>query len=68
MLNFLLKSSAFDPMNIVTPPITASDPVLSCKINENNIVADESDLFLVTVSIIDSISSKIIPNISWAVI
>ena len=52
-------------MNIVTNPITASNPVLTCQVNEKNIIVNETELFSITVSLIDSVSSQIVPNIAW---
>ena len=55
-------------MNVVTNPISASDPVLSCRVNEIGIVVNETGLFTVSVSLIDSFTAQIVQNISWQVI
>ena len=52
-------------MNIVSAPISSSNPVLTCQVNEQNIIVNETQLFNVTVSLIDSVSSQIVPNIAW---
>jgi hypothetical protein len=52
-------------MNLITDPISTSNPVLTCKVNEKSLVADESESFSVTVTLIDSFSSVTIPNITW---
>ena len=52
-------------MHIVSNPITSSDPKLSCQINEQNLIVNETQLFSITVSLIDSYSSQIVPNIEW---
>ena len=65
---FILSRSKFNPMNVVTNPISASDPVLSCRVNEIGIVVNETGLFTVSVSLIDSFTAQIVQNISWQVI
>ena len=54
-------------MNRVSPPISASNPILNCKVNEVGLVVNQSNSFSVTVSLIDKISSQTIPNIAWQV-
>ena len=69
---FILKpvgvnTSNFNPMNVVTNPITSTQPLLNCKINEEGLVVNASEVFSVTVSLIDRISSQKIKNIAWKV-
>ena len=59
--------TTFKPMNTVTPAIAASNPLLTCKVNENNLVVTQATGFSLTVSLIDSISSNVVPNIAWNV-
>ena len=66
-VHFIIFSSKFDPLNIATDPISSSDPILSCQVNENNIVVNETDLFSITVSLIDKYTSQIVTNIEWQV-
>lgn len=54
-------------MNIVTNPISSSEPTLSCKVNEQGIIVDANTNFNVSISIIDSLSSMVVKNISWKV-
>ena len=62
-----VNSTIFQPMNTVAPPLKASNPLLNCKVNEEGLVVTQSTAFTITVSLIDSISSKTIPNIAWQV-
>ena len=55
-------------MNVVTNPISSSDPVLTCKVNEDDLVLDENSSFNATISIIDSLSLQRVQNIAWKVI
>ena len=62
-----VNSTKFQPMNIVAPPLKASNPLLNCKVNEEGLVVTQSTAFTVTVSLVDSFSSQTIPNIAWQV-
>ena len=42
--------------------------MLSCQVNEYGIVVNETDIFSVNVSLIDSVSSLIVEDINWEVI
>ena len=62
-----VNATTFQPMNTVTPAISASNPVLTCLVNEANVVVNQNSAFTLTVSLIDSLSSNVVPNISWNV-
>jgi regulatory protein YycH of two-component signal transduction system YycFG len=62
-----VNSTKFKPMNTVTPQQAASNPILSCKVNEENLVVIQATAFSLTVSLIDSLSSQVVPNIAWQV-
>jgi hypothetical protein len=62
-----VNSTKFEPMNTVAPPLKASNPVLECQVNEQSLVVNQDTSFTITVSLIDSISSQIVPNIAWKV-
>ena len=62
-----VNSTKFQPMNTVAPPLKASNPVLACQVNEQSLVVDQGTVFAITVSLIDNISSHIVPNIEWQV-
>ena len=42
--------------------------MLSCQINEYGVVVNETEIFSVSVSLIDSVSSLIVEDINWEVI
>ena len=65
---FSLNSSKFDPMNVVTNPISSSDPTLTCQVNEEDLILDQNSSFNATISIIDSLSLKKVQDIAWKVI
>jgi len=62
-----INSTQFQPMNTVAPPLKASNPILTCQVNEQNLVVIQNKSFSITVSLIDSISSQVVPNIAWQV-
>ena len=45
----------------------STNPILSCKVNEESLVAIEAEQFSITVSLIDSKSFQVVPDIAWAV-
>lgn len=55
-------------MNVVTNPISSSDPTLTCQVNEEDLILDENSSFNATISIIDSLSLKKVQDIAWKVI
>ena len=54
-------------MNVVTNPISVAQPLLKCQVNEMNLVVNATDLFSMTVSLIDSVSAQKLQNIAWKV-
>ena len=62
-----VNKTKFQPMNTLAPTISTSNPVLTCKVNEENLVVTKATAFTLTVSVIDSVSSTTIPNIAWNV-
>lgn len=55
----------FNPLNVVTNPISSSEPTLSCKVNEQGLIVETNAYFNITISIIDSLTSLSVKNISW---
>ena len=62
-----VNATTFKPMNTVAPSIAASNPVLTCQVNEKNLVVTQATGFSLTVSLIDSLSANVVPNIAWNV-
>ena len=54
-------------MNIETDLMNSSDPLLTCKVNEVDLVVNENSLFSLTVSIVDQVSLLPLQNITWKV-
>ena len=54
-------------MNVVTNPISITQPLLKCKVNEEGLVVNSAALFSITVSLIDSVSAQKLQNIAWKV-
>jgi hypothetical protein len=59
--------SSFNPLHLLTDPITASKPDLTCSDNSPNIIVNENAKFNLSLIIVDKQSQNKISNIGWNV-
>ena len=64
---YTILSSKFNPLSLKSDPISVTDPILTCKINEPSLSLLINNTFNLSVSIVDKKSLNSINNISWIV-
>lgn len=62
-----INSTQFNPLNVVTNPISSSNPNLTCTVKEEDLLVDENSKFNLTVALIDTYTLIQVQNISWKV-